>query len=289
MSAVYDVGINLASAAIGVFAGIAWTHGVKKVKYRRHRAFWRFLERPTAFVVGDLETKVLLGTLSQELEQLIGQEEDRLALVERITSYINSQEASGLVGRGDLEAIVRMAAKFAELRLPAKLLILHPNQVREQRYQNLVLIGGNDVNSLTGALSRRMGCRLEAITNEEDRNVIRDSRLNVDYPVAWQGEPNPDGEILRVDYGVLARGSNPDDPKSEVLLIAGAHGLGSMAAAEVSLSPEFAPRLYHDLKEYNGNFECLIRYTRIDGGPYDGHVTINLEFSRSLDGQPAKQ
>jgi len=286
MSALYDVGINLSSAAIGAFAGVAWTHSARRIKYRRHRAFWSFLEKPTSFVVGDLETSVLLGNLSEELENLVQQDEERQDLVETIFNYLNSQETSGLVGRGDLEAVVRVMAKLAELRISAKPHILQPAQVRELRYQNLILIGGNDVNSLTRALSRRMGCRLEAITDEHGHNVIRDSRLNVDYPVTWQGQPNADGEILRTDYGVLVRGHNPDDPRSEVLLIAGAHGLGSMAAAEVSLDPRFAPRLYHDLKEYNGNFECLIRYTRIDGGAYDGHVAINLEFSRSLDSQP---
>ncbi len=196
-------------------------------------------------------------------------------------SHINTQEISGLIGRGDLDAIVNMVVKFASLRLPAKPLILHPSQIGEHRNQNLVLIGGKDVNSLTPVMTPR-GCHLEALTNDAGRNVVRDFRLNTDYPVRWQSEPNANGEIIREDYGILARGRNPINPETRVLLIAGAHGLGTLAAAEVSLSSKFERRLYRDLKEYNGNFECIVKYTRIDGGPSDGRVTIDLEFSRPL-------
>ena len=253
------------------------------MKYRRHRAFWSFLERPTIFVVGDLGTSVLLSTLSDALQYVVSEEDHRQLIVDKIINHISSQEISGLIGRGDLDAIVNMVIRFASLRLPAKPLILHPSEVDdEQRNYNLVLIGGKDVNSLTKVLTPR-GCHLEALTNNEGRNVVRDSRLNVDHPVRWQSEPNFNGEILREDYGILTRGRNPNNSESEVLLMAGAHGLGTLAAAEVSLSSKFERRLYHDLKEYNGNFECLVRYTRTDGGPSDGHVTIDLEFSRGLD------
>ena len=54
MSAAYEIGINLASAAIGAIAGTGLTYGRNKFKYRQHRAFWRFLEKPTIFVIGDL-------------------------------------------------------------------------------------------------------------------------------------------------------------------------------------------------------------------------------------------
>ncbi len=117
--------------------------------------------------------------------------------------------------------------KFASFRLPVDTLILGPTQAREHQTHNLVVIGGKDVNSVTEELTSRMGCQLEPLTNEKGRNVVRDHRLNVDHPVTWQNEPDANGEIHRVDYGILTRGCHPDDRSREVLLLAGAHGLGT--------------------------------------------------------------
>lgn len=283
MSAAYEIGINLTSAAIGAIAGVGWTYGRNKFKYRQHRAFWRFLEEPTIFVVGDLEPDVLLGTLPDALKQVVSREQDRQLIVDAIKRHLNTQEISGLIGRGDLDAIVNVVSKFASLRLPAQTLVLHPSQVGERRNQNLVLIGGRDTNSLTNAVAPRLGCQLESLINDAGHNVVRDKRLSKDYPVSWNRQPDANGEVLNVDYGILARGPNPYNLEREVLLIAGAHGLGSLAAAEVSLSPEFEERLHNNMKQYKGGFECLVSYKRVDGGPDDGHVTIALELSRGLD------
>jgi hypothetical protein len=202
--------------------------------------------------------------------------------------HINTQEISGLIGRGDLDAIVKMVAKFVSLRLPAEPLVLHPSQVRERRDQNLVLIGGNDTNSLTNTMAPLLGCHLGTLVNNEGHNVVNDSRLKVNYPVTWQVTPDANGEIVRKDYGILARGRNPYNVNREVLLIAGAHGLGTLAAAEVIVSPEFEHRLYNDFIQYDGSFECLVSYRRTDGGPSDGQVTVYLEMSRPLDSPPIK-
>jgi hypothetical protein len=116
------------------------------------------------------------------LEQVVGQEQDRQRIVATIMAHLNTQEISRLIGRGDLDAIVNMVAKFASLRLPAETHVLHPSQVvGERRNQNLVLIGGNDANSLTNALAPRLGCRLASIINDKGHNVVRDSRHDVDY------------------------------------------------------------------------------------------------------------
>ena len=81
---------------------------------------------------------------------------------------------------------------------------------------------------------------------------------------------------------ILARGPNPFNPESQVLILAGAHGLGSLAAAEVCLSKKFEKQLHNNLVQFAGNFECLVSYEQVDGGPDDGNVTIDLELSRSL-------
>jgi hypothetical protein len=288
MNLVYDIGINLASAGIGAGAGVGWAYGRNRFRYRHHREFWRFLEKPTILVVGGLEMDVLLGTLPDALEQVVNTQQDREKIFETIMNHLSTQESSGLMGRGDLNAIVSMMAKVASLPLSPKPSVLHASQVRGQRVENLILVGGNDSNPLTKLLVPGLGCRLESVTNDEGRNVIRDTRLNVDYPVTWQNEPNDEGEVHWTDYGILARGPNPFNPDHDVLLIAGAHGWGSLAAAEICISPKFEKRLYNDFKQYRGRFECLVSYRRVDGGPSDGHVTIDLEFSRALDPPPVQ-
>lgn len=284
MNAEYDIAINLTSAAIGAIAGASWTYGANIFRYREHRAFWRFLEKPTVFVVGDLAPSVLLGTLPDVLKDAPLRQQDPRLITEIIMSHLGTQEVSGLIGRGDLDAIVSIVGKFASMRSTSRPLVVHPSQIRDRIDHNLILIGGRDTNSLTNTLAARLGCRLETLMNDEGHNVIRDSRLNVDFPVTWQGAPDGGGEILRRDYGILARGRNPHNSEREVLLIAGAHGLGSLAAAEICLSPKFEKRLYNDFRQYNGNFECLVSYERKEGGPSDEPPTIDLEFSRPLNG-----
>lgn len=158
MNVGYEIGINLASAGIGAVLGGSGTYLADRFRYRHHRAFWRFLKGPTVFVVGDLAPDILLNTLPDTLKSAVTGQQDWRLIVETIQSHLNTQEVSGLIGRGDLDAIVRMVAKFASMRLPAKTLVLHPSQVRERRTQNLVLIGGNDTNSLTNDVAPRLGC-----------------------------------------------------------------------------------------------------------------------------------
>ena len=77
MNAAYEIGINLISAAIGAGIGLFWTFGKNTLKYRRQRAFWRFLEKPTILVVGDLTPEVLLETLADSLEDMADTQQGR--------------------------------------------------------------------------------------------------------------------------------------------------------------------------------------------------------------------
>lgn len=282
MNVEYDILINLLSTAIGAAASAFFVYGRNVFKYRRQRAFWRFLEKPTIIVVGDLAPEVLLGNLPDALEDMADTPQGRQLITEKVMGFLYTQEISGLIGRGDFDAIVAIMARLSAMRLPSKPLVLNPTQARDRRDHNLILIGGNDTNSLTSTLTPRLGCQLESLINDQGHNVVRDSRLGVDHPVTWQGIPRDNGGVLHKDYGILARGPNPHNPEREVLLLAGAHGLGSLAAAEVCLNVKFERRLYNDLQQFNGTFECLVSYQRVDGGPDDGKVTIDLEFSRGL-------
>jgi hypothetical protein len=289
MNVAYEIGINLISAAIGTGIGLFLTFGKNTLKYRHQRAFWRFLEKQTVLVVGDLTPEVLLETLPDSLEDMADTQQGRQRFVERVLKHLYTQEISGLIGRGDLDAMVRILDRIGSTRSLRRPLVLHPAHVHEGRTLNLILIGGKDTNSLTRTIAPRMGCQLESLIDTDGHNVIRDSKLGMDYKVTWDAVPNAQGVALRKDYGILARGPNPFNPKSQVLLLAGAHGLGSLAAAEVCLSKEFEKRLYNDFLQFKGNFECLVSYEQVDGGPDDGKVTIDLELSRSLHFPPTNR
>jgi hypothetical protein len=282
MTAAYDIIINLVSAAIGGVVGAFWAFGKSKFRYRRQRAFWRFLEEPTVLVIGDLAPETLLGTLADALDDMAGTRQDRQMIIDRVMNHLYTQEISGLIGRGDLDAMVKILTRIASMRFWSSPAVLHPAQVHDRKTQNLILIGGKDTNSLTSSIAPRIGCQLESLIDSKGHNVIRDSKLEKDYRVTWQPTPNTEGGILRQDYGILACGTNPYNPERKVILLAGAHGLGSLAAAEICLSQKFEKRLYYDLLQFDGNFECLVSYQRMDGGPDDGKVTIDLELSRGL-------
>jgi hypothetical protein len=288
MNAGYDIFINLISAVIGAVVGVVWAFSRNKFRYRRQRAFWRFLEEPTVLVIGDLAPEVLTGTLADTLEDIVDTQEKRQMIIDRVVSHLYTQEISGFTGRGDLDAMVKILARIASMRFWSRPEVLHPSEVYERRAQNLILIGGKDTNSLTSVIAPRIGCQLEPLLNSQGHNVVRDSRLGVELGVE-PAKPGAEGGVLRKDYGVLARGPNPFNPEREVLLLAGAHGLGSLAAAEICLNGEFEKRLYNDLLQFKGNFECLVSYERVDGGPDDGKVTIKLEFSRGLQSPPTNR
>lgn len=282
MATAYAIITNLISVPIAAAIGAFWTFGRSRFRYRRQRAFWRFLEEPTVLVIGDLAPEILLGTLADALDDMPGMQQDRQMIIDRVKNHLYRQEISGLIGRGDLDAMVKILTRIASMRLWSSPVVLHPSQVYERKTQNLILIGGKDTNSLTSLIAPRIGCQLESLIDSKGHNVIRDLKLDQDYQVTREAKSDAEGGILRRDYGILACGTNPYNPERKVILLAGAHGLGSLAAAEICLSQKFEKRLYYDLLQFNGNFECLVSYQRVDGGPDDGKVTIDLELSRGL-------
>jgi hypothetical protein len=281
----YDVVVNVASAGIGALVGAGVGRLRHSYRYRFHQAFWSFLQQPTVFVVGELESGVLMNTLHEALERLVDQPIDRRMLTREIVKHVEDQEISGLIGRGDVDAIINMVVRFASLRVPGKPTILPSSKISDWNAHNFVVIGGVDVNPFMSALSARLGCQLEGARNDQGRNVIRDLKLRTEYPVEPVGRLNDQGQPIVLDYGILARGRNPDNPDRTVLLLLGAHGLGTFAASEICLRDEEQKRLYRQLRDYHGQFECLIRCERVIDGPSKGQTTIELEWSRGLGGQ----
>jgi hypothetical protein len=275
----YEVAVNLGSATAGAALATAAVKVRRAVRYRSGRTFWEFLERPTVIVVGEMQSGVLLNTLDSALISSIPAESDRRPLVETITKHVGRQELSGLIGRGDYDSLVDMLIQFKALGLPFRHDVLHPMHVGARKTDNLILLGGTDVNPLTGTIGRRIGCQLEIAMNAAGRNAVRDNRLNSEYPVDDGSQVNARGEKVELDYGILARGRNPENPDSEVLIIAGAHGLGTWAATQVALNSEHQRAILRATKDYKSGVEALVRYER-SGGPPEPHVTISLEWTR---------
>jgi S-layer like family, C-terminal region len=279
----YDIAINLASAAIGgsLVTGFA---GAQRFRAKRDERFWKFLENDTLFVVGELQSDVLMNTLYDALEARIPTNEDRQNLVDSIIRHVRGQELSGLIGRGDFDAIVNLVVKYASLKMPDKPKIVHPPEVvGAEKRKNLVLIGGPDVNSLTESMSPRLGCRLSVKMNSSGRNVVYDDRLKTEHPAKDLVEPDDHGEVRILDYGMLVRARNPDNPDSEVMILAGAHGLGTLAATEVCTKMSDQKRLTTDLGQFHNRLECLVSYERTDVNTNTGSAKTKIEFSREID------
>jgi len=281
MGFAYDLGVNAGAAVLGAGAATGALKPRRRVRDRFDRSFWAFLEKPTIFVAGDLTSSVLLHDLAAMLKSRSPSEDGQEELLAAVVQRVDQQEISGLIGRGDFEAITRLVTRFASVRLPTDLPILRPSELLPaQRKHNLVLIGGGDVNSLSADFSERLGCHLITTLNDTDHAVIRDLHLDKEYAVEING-PDARGVKRTVDYGVLARGRNPENPDREVVVIAGAHGFGTLAAAEVSVAREHQRRLLRDYREYRG-FEALVRYERQDHDSAKGQPLVELEIVRRL-------
>ena len=286
MAAPYDLAVNVVAVALGGIGVAGWNRARLWWKYRAKKRFWGFFEQPTVFVVGELESSILMNALYAELESLVSPEADRRALVNGIIAHVRDQEDSGLIGRGDFDAMINLVVLWASLKQTRPLIML-PADLGDHKADNLVLIGGADVNSLTAALSPQLGCQLEATRDSENHNLVKDWRLGQNYPVRTEISANGHaGEVQLRDWGVLVRGRNPHNPKSVVLIVAGAHGLGTFAATEVCVRDSNQSRLFAENKQHRESFEALISYERLIGGPFDGRVTVAFELVRELRPAP---
>lgn len=110
MNAGYDIAINLISAALGAAIGVFWTFGKSKFKYRRQRAFWRFLEQPTVLVIGDLVPEILLDTLADTLQDIAETQQRRQMIIDRVMTHLYSQEISGLILKATMSSEIRNLA-----------------------------------------------------------------------------------------------------------------------------------------------------------------------------------
>ena len=115
----YDLSMNLLAAAMGAAAGGGISAGRRTYRSLRSDTFWRFLRKPTLIVVGELHFEVILGTVAEAIRTVAPDPDLRQSIVEATTTHIGEQETSGLMGRGDFDALTALNLKHLSLNSPS--------------------------------------------------------------------------------------------------------------------------------------------------------------------------
>lgn len=252
------IAINLVSVAIGYLLALSWRVYRRRRQLRNFREFWNpFIEGPSVIVTGMLSPQILTETFPSKIPS--PHRETMAELLPVLQQHIAQQESSGLMGGGDRQAIERVQSGLARAGVPTNLPERDGTSIGEHLTDHLILIGGPDVNEATKALMAEVGCKLVITRDSSNRNVVRDVLHDKEYGVVADG-----GGKLR-DYGIIVRAKNPNDRTKTILVLAGAHGFGSRAAAEVCFSEEelMAKHVRNDPE----GFECLVCYQ------YDGSAS----------------
>lgn len=245
------IGINLVSAAIGGLLALAWRLWRRRRRLKIFRSFWYpFVEGRSTIVTGMLSPQILTETFPEKLPS--PRREMVMELLPMLQEHIAAQELSGLMGGGDRQAIERVQSGLARAGMPANLPERDGSSIGEHVTENLILVGGPDVNPATKTFMDQVGCTLVITRDRNNRNVVKDLLHNQEWGVV--AEP---GGGLR-DYGVIIRARNPNDPTRTILILAGAHGFGSLAAAEVCFSVETL--MAEHARNHPEGFECLVHY-----------------------------
>ncbi|MFC9687617.1 hypothetical protein ACFTSF_03690 [Kribbella sp. NPDC056951] len=216
------------------------------------RAMWGpFLDGNSCIVEGSLSA----ATLSEALPGWVptGLKQPATDLLPHIESYLRDQEPAGLMGRGDHEAIVRVQAGLARAGLPHTLPVRADYDLGERKKDNLIVVGGPDVNSVTKELLKLLDCAVTIAMDDSDRNGVEDLIHGQRYVTrAVEAETR--------DYGILIKAPSPYQEGKHVLILAGAHGFGCMAAGYLAVND--IANMANLSRRFPHGFECIVSYRR---------------------------
>jgi hypothetical protein len=211
VTVVIQVLVGLLTTFIGFVIGSITQAFRQRVVYWRARPFWK------SFVSGD--TKLIVGRFKE----------------------LDSWEASGLTGVGDMRAIVELKAFLDGLHSKPghSPEILYADQITGEVYgSNLICVGGPDANPAT----KRILSEIHHTICQEDpeRHIVsmRDTETGEVYSPRMDAD-DVEGYALKTDVGVVIRTVNPFNAQSSVLLIFGSFGYGTWAGAELVRSKQF--------------------------------------------------
>jgi hypothetical protein len=254
---------NLLAAAIG--GGLAWGWRVarKRAVSKDVRAMWGpFLTENSYIVQGSLSAEML----SEDLPGRVPAElrEQAAVMLPHVVKNLAEQEPTGLMGKGDHEAIVRVQAGLAKAGRRQMVPVRSDDNLGDRRNDNLIVVGGLDVNEVTNDLLSRLKCSVTIARDEFDRNFVEDL-------VHRQRWVMTSSEKDVWDYGIVVRAPSPYRKGKYVVVLAGVYGYGCMAAADVAVNA--AKRMAELTREFPRGFECIVSYHR------SGDVSSSAETS----------
>jgi hypothetical protein len=193
-------------------------------------------------------------------------------LLPHLEKHLADAEPSGLMGKGDHEAIVRVQAGLARAGLPKTLPVRSEDELGERRKDHLIVVGGPDVNGITKELLSLLQSRVTIARDDSDRNVVQDLVYGQQYVASIGG-----GEAW--DYGILIRAPSPYQEGRLVVILAGAYGFGCVAAGFLAVND--IERMAELSRRHPEGFECIVSHRR-SGAASSPTEENRLVLSRSI-------
>jgi hypothetical protein len=221
--------INLISTFVGFIIGSGWQISRRRLSYWRARRFWR------PFLTSDL--KIIVGKFNE----------------------FDGFEASGFVGVGDMQAVAEVVALFDDLGFRRSghtaSIIYHDQLVGDLYGSNLICIGGPDANKVTSRISEKMNLSIK--TGDPRRHEV--SLYDSETKKYYSPEAELDGEgrgVVKLDYGLLVKASNPFNSSNSVVIFSGCFGYGTWSGVKLARMREF---LQSPIVSRGASVECLYR------------------------------
>lgn len=169
-------------------------------------------------------------------------------------------EASGFIGMGDARAIVEIQSFVKSLGIEEPIIEYADEVTGKGLRGNIILLGGPDANSATGAIVAMLASNLRFGRPHFHEISIYDKLSGSLYSPSFEAM-NID---IEKDYGVILRSENPVDNEGTVLILAGSFGYGTWAAARFAISRQFREE---PVVAASHSIECLIETRVIKGSP----------------------
>ena len=142
-------------------------------------------------------------------------------------------ELAGYAGLGDLDAYVQLKDQLR--RAGVRKIELGPGHqvTKEQRRENLILLGGPHSNPLTEEVMKHLSNTFSFGSADAPGDFGKDAKI---YDSVMKSSMDcikgPQGE-LETDQGIMIRCANPFAAKKSVLIIAGSWGFGTAAGTRL--------------------------------------------------------
>jgi len=205
LNVIQEIVINVIGSLTFLFLGIIITWLVQRYRTRKVRAIW------SPFINND--AWVILGSF------LPGKQSGKW-------------KHSHRVSLSDVDTIIEIEKLFWKAK---KKIIISPSAQlpRDLLYTKLIVLGGPISNEVTQRVFSMVDVQCQF---DVEGQLIRISQSGEEYiPVL-----SADNRQVLIDYGILIKLSNPFNPESKMMILAGCHGFGTYSAILAANSPRLA-------------------------------------------------